>query len=99
MLAKGGVVVDHHSCGLFPERWFDLVVVLRASNTALFDRLTARGYSERKVRENVECEIMQVVLDEAVESYKKEVLLELTSESVDDMEENVEKVEERLRSL
>ena len=29
-----------------------------------------RGYSEKKVEENLECEIMMVVLEEATESYK-----------------------------
>lgn len=62
MLDEGGCIVDFHSCELFPERWFDLVLVLRADNSILFDRLTARRYSEKKVQENVECEIMQVNL-------------------------------------
>jgi adenylate kinase len=30
----------------------------------------SRGYAESKVKENVECEIMQVLLEEARESYK-----------------------------
>ncbi len=41
-------------------RWFDLVLVVRADNATLFDRLSARGYSTRKRNENLECEIMQV---------------------------------------
>lgn len=43
MLAPGGNVVDFHSCELFPERWFDLVLVLRTDNKLLFDRLVARS--------------------------------------------------------
>lgn len=58
LLAPGGVVVEHHGSELFPERWFDLVAVLRCDNTLLFDRLAARGYSQAKIQENVECEIM-----------------------------------------
>lgn len=42
MMAEGGNVVDYHSCDFFPERWFDLVLVMRADNTTLYDRLTAR---------------------------------------------------------
>lgn len=41
-MGEGGVIVDFHSCEFFPERWFDLVLVLRASNTVLFDRLKKR---------------------------------------------------------
>ena len=35
IVAAGGCVIDYHSCGLFPERWIQLVVVLRASTEAL----------------------------------------------------------------
>ena len=48
------------TCELFPERWFDLILVLRAKTDVLFDRLTERGYSEKKRGENLEAEIMQV---------------------------------------
>ena len=43
------MVVDFHGADLFPERWFDLVLVLRANNTVLFDRLTERGYAQKLV--------------------------------------------------
>ncbi|OZJ06154.1 hypothetical protein BZG36_01043 [Bifiguratus adelaidae] len=91
VLAPGGKVVDFHTCEVFPERWFDLVIVLRTNNTVLYDRLQTRKYNERKVTENIECEIMQVVLDEAKASYAEEIVIELQSNSVDDMEENVER--------
>ena len=55
-----GCVVDYHICEIFPERWFDLILVLRAQTDILFDRLTKRGYSELKRSENMESEIMQV---------------------------------------
>ncbi|KAF0696257.1 Aste57867_12955 [Aphanomyces stellatus] len=90
--ADGGVIVDFHTCDFFPERWFDLVVVLRTDNTTLFDRLTQRGYSEKKVTENVECEIMQVVLQDAQESYVPDIVQELPSVTVEDMENNIERI-------
>ncbi|OWY94712.1 Adenylate kinase [Phytophthora megakarya] len=92
MMAEGGKVVDFHTCDFFPERWFDLVVVLRVDNTTLFDRLQKRGYTEKKVSENVECEIMEVVLQEARESYAAEIVQELPSRTVEDMESNIERV-------
>ncbi len=42
ILAEGGFIVDYLSCELFPERWFDLVLVLQTDNTVLFDRLVSR---------------------------------------------------------
>ncbi len=41
-MAQGGVIVDFHSCDFFPERWFDLVVVLRVDNSVLYPRLENR---------------------------------------------------------
>ena len=40
---EGGKILDTHMCvDYFPERWFDLVVVLRSSTNVLFDRLQKR---------------------------------------------------------
>jgi adenylate kinase len=41
-VAAGGCILDWHHCDLFPERWVDLVVVLRVGTATLYDRLTAR---------------------------------------------------------
>nr|CAD7265001.1 unnamed protein product [Timema shepardi] len=42
MMGPGGKIVDYHGCDFFPERWFDIVFVLRTNNTLLYDRLTNR---------------------------------------------------------
>lgn len=89
---QGGVVVDYHGCDFFPERWFDAVFVLRTDNTVLYDRLVARGYNERKVKENVECEIFGTLAEEARDSYKEDVVQELQSDTVEQMEENLNKI-------
>ncbi|KAJ3091407.1 hypothetical protein HK100_007183 [Physocladia obscura] len=93
LMRHGGCVVDHHSCDFFPERWFDLVVVLRANNEVLYPRLEARGYSQKKITENIECEIMDVVRLEAHDSYHPDIVVELRSESVEDMDENIARIE------
>ncbi|KAF2261064.1 P-loop containing nucleoside triphosphate hydrolase protein [Lojkania enalia] len=94
----GGYILDWHACDLFPERWIDLVVVLRCETTALYDRLTARGYKGRKLEENVDSEIMQVLLEEARASYSEEVVVELRSNEVEDVEGNVGRVEEWVKA-
>ena len=91
---KTGVVVDFHSCELFPERWFDLVVVLRVDTDKLYDRLSERNYNAKKRSENVECEIMNVVLDEAMESYDTNIVQELKSNSLEELEQNVDRIEQ-----
>ena len=40
---SGGVILDWHSCEVFPERWPDLVIVLRCDHTKLWDRLERRS--------------------------------------------------------
>lgn len=99
LLANGGCIVEHHSCDFFPERWFDLVVVLLTNNTLLFDRLTARGYPLSKVQENVECEIMQVILQEAHESYKPEVVMVLESETAEQLQRNARAIVARIKEI
>ncbi|KAG0356525.1 hypothetical protein BG005_004523 [Podila minutissima] len=91
-MRPGGNVVDFHTCEIFPERWFDLVIVLRTDNNILYPRLEGRGYNAKKINENMECEIMQVVLEDARESYAEEIVIELQSNSVEQMEENVSRI-------
>ena len=67
--------------------------MLRCDSTLLYDRLTARGYKGKKLEQNMDSEIMQVLLDEARESYKEEIVVELKSESTEDVEGNLERIE------
>jgi adenylate kinase len=46
----------------------------------------------------MECEIMQVVLDEARESYKEEIVVELTNNTVEEMESNAARIQQWLTS-
>ncbi|KAL5121612.1 factor activating pos9 [Pleosporales sp. CAS-2024a] len=91
--SDGGYIIDWHGCEIFPERWIDLVIVLRCDSTQLYDRLTARGYTGQKLEENMDTEIMQVLLEEARDNYKDEIVVELKSESNEDVEGNLERIE------
>ncbi|RDW70243.1 adenylate kinase isoenzyme 6 [Coleophoma crateriformis] len=92
-LEVGGCLVDWHACDMFPERLIDLVVVLRVDSTLLYDRLKARDYPEAKLQENLDCEIMEVLLEEARENYAEEVVVELRSDTTEEIEANVERIE------
>lgn len=39
---RGGLILDWHTCEVWPERWVDLVVVLRCDHAKLFSRLEKR---------------------------------------------------------
>ncbi|KAG5221447.1 factor activating pos [Salix suchowensis] len=77
LASAGGLILDWHTCELFPERWADLVIVLRCDHTQLWERLEKRGYPVKKIKENNEAEIMEVILEEARQSYPAEIVIEL----------------------
>lgn len=93
------ILVEHHVTDFFPEAWFDAVFVLRTDNTLLYDRLTERGYEGRKLQDNVQAEIFQTILDEARDSYPDEIVHELSSNSEDEMEKNVDHLVSWIRSF
>lgn len=97
LLQNGSLVIDFHTCDLIPSELVDLVVVLRTNNTILYDRLEERGYSGKKLQENIECEILQVVMDEAQEAFPQEKILERINDQVGDLEQTVEIVKSWLR--
>ena len=97
-MEAGGVIIEYHGAELFPERWFDLVLVMRSDNGVLYSRLTSRGYSGKKLEDNIEAEIMQLILDEARESYREEIVVELQSNTVEDLDSNVERTLSWLQS-
>lgn len=51
-----------------------------------------RNYPLKKIQENNEAEIMEVVLDEARSSYTQEIVIELQSEDTEDLESNVGRI-------
>ncbi|KAB2015894.1 hypothetical protein ES319_D08G058100v1 [Gossypium barbadense] len=98
VMEEGGNIVDYHGCDFFPERWFDLVVVLQTDNTVLYDRLSKRGYEGAKLSNNIECEIFQVLLEEAKESYSEDIVKALKSDNIDDITRNVSSLTDWIRS-
>lgn len=97
-LEEGGNIIDWHVCDIFPERLVDLVVVLQANTTMLYDRLKSRNYAENKLQENLDSEIMQVILEEARESYNEEIVIELQSNTTDEIDSNVERIAQWVES-
>ena len=42
---RGGLILDWHTCDAWPERWIDLVIVLRCDHQLLWKRLEKRYVS------------------------------------------------------
>lgn len=91
-MEKGGAIIDWHCCEVFPERLIDLVVCLRCDNELLYQRLKKRDYNDVKIQENLDCEIMEVIAQEARDSYEPQIVIELTSNNADEMDENVDRI-------
>eukprot|EP00922_Rhytidocystis_sp_ex-Travisia-forbesii_P056310 GHVS01083394.1.p1 GENE.GHVS01083394.1~~GHVS01083394.1.p1 ORF type:complete len:244 (+),score=48.82 GHVS01083394.1:296-1027(+) len=94
---EGGVVVDFHSCWFLPTDWFDLVVVLRNETAVLYERLENKLYKENKITENIECEIFQIVLDEAVEQFSEDIVVQLNNNTMSELEDNVRHIKTWIR--
>lgn len=92
MMANGGKIIDYHGADFFPERWFDIVFVLRTETSTLYDRLQERGYTGKKLTDNVECEIFQTLLEEAKSSYAEEIVHPLPSNTPEDRASNLERI-------
>lgn len=52
-----------------------------------------RKYAEAKLQENLDSEIMEVLLQEARDAFDEEIVIELTSNTSDEMDSNVDRVE------
>lgn len=97
-LEEGGQIIDWHACDLFPPSMIDLVCVIRCDNKVLYDRLKGRGYGEKKLQENMDCEIMEVLLQEARDAYDEQMIVELKSEKTEDIDSNVERLEQWIQN-
>lgn len=51
-----------------------------------------RGYWGKKLEDNIQCEIFQIILDEVRDSYKVDIVYEFLSNNFEDLEDNLEKI-------
>lgn len=52
--------------------------------------LWCRGYDGAKLSNNIECEIFQILLEEAKENYEENIVVAVRSDTVEDVARNVE---------
>ena len=57
----------------------DIIVILRCHPKVLEERLKAKGWKEKKIRENVEAEALDIILCEAAELHNKSKLFEINT--------------------
>jgi len=72
-----GIVLDTHIAHYLPKRMVNLCIITICSDLKeLEKRLKKRGYSKAKIRENLDCEVFQVCLAEALERDHKVKVVE-----------------------
>lgn len=78
-----GLIIDSHLAHYLPKRYVDVCVICKSSDLKkLKKRLVARQYSSLKVAENLETEVFEVCLIDALEYGHKVVLVD-TGKKVD----------------
>ncbi len=77
------VIEGHFSQDVVSPERVSNVFVLRRAPWRLKDELESRGYNPEKVKENVEAELLDICLVEAIEAYGKEKVCELDTTDVE----------------
>ena len=80
------VILDSHLSHLLPA---DYVVVIRLNPEILLERLRERGYHRDKLGENLEAELVDVCLVEALEEHENVVEVDATGKSPEEVADEV----------
>jgi len=81
--SEGTVIVEGHYGEVVPSESVRVAVVLRTDPLKLRDRLRSRGYPEAKVKENVEAELLDCCLIDALEAFGQGRVVELDTTELD----------------
>ncbi|MFH0815619.1 MAG: AAA family ATPase [Methanobacteriota archaeon] len=82
------IVEGHLSHHLRP----DLCIVLRCSPKVLSERLAGRGYSDRKLRDNIEAEAIDLVLMEALDACARTSEINATRKKASRVASDIERI-------
>lgn len=75
---KGKFVLDSHLSHYIPKKYAEKCYVLKCDLKVLKKRLVSRKYSKQKIRENLDAEIFDVCLVEALEKGHDVILIDST---------------------
>ena len=71
------IVSGHLLPYVVPDRDLDLILILRCSPMVLRKRYESRGYSEDKIRENIEAEAIGIIAEKCIHEYDSAKIAEL----------------------
>ena len=93
--SSADVIIDGHLAPhIIPNHMVTVAIILLKNPQQIEEELKNRGYSDKKVKENVRCEILDVCLFECVNKYgrKKCHEMDITNEKLDSIIDQLEKV-------
>jgi len=76
---NGRIICGHLLPYIVPKSELDFVVVLRCSPDVLKKRYARRGYSQEKINENLEAEMIGVIAEKAMSVYGSKKLIEFNT--------------------
>lgn len=85
-------LLETHTVDTIPKELPNIIIILSCRTEILYDRLVDRGYNKKKVTENMECEIMRIVAEEAYSRFPFSRIFEMPSNQESDVNENLEKL-------
>ena len=67
LLKKNKLVIDGHLSHYLPKKYVEKCIIMRCDISELKKRLEKRKYSKNKIRQNLDVEIFDLILEEAKE--------------------------------
>lgn len=81
--SKKSLIIDSHLAHYLPKKYVNLCIVCKCNLKELKRRLIDRGYSRMKVKENLDAEIFDVCLMEAIERKHKIDVVDCSKKKLD----------------
>ena len=79
---KDNLVLDSHLSHYLPAKYVDYCIVCKCKLKELRKRLEKRNYSELKIKENLDSEIFDVCLVDALENKHNVIIIDTTKKTV-----------------
>ncbi len=74
---EGPLIIDSHYVEILPREIFEIIFVLRRNPDELLSILLSRGWSNRKVAENVEAELLSICTINIIEELGEDIVIEI----------------------
>lgn len=80
--SKQNLVIDSHLAHYIPEKYADLCIITKCGLKGLKKRLEKKRYNKAKIRENLDSEIFEICLNEAIEKGHTILIIDTTGKKI-----------------